>query len=320
MLGQLGATAYPAEVVVSLETRDDAAVYRLEDGKGLVQSVDFFTPIVDDAHDWGRIAAANALSDLYAMGARPAFALNLVGWPRDDLPLELLAEVLRGGAEVLAEAGAVVVGGHSIDDREPKYGMAVTGFVDLRRLVRNSTAPVGATLVLTKPLGLGVITTAIKRERATEDQVSAAIETMTALNDAASEAMVEIGAEAATDVTGFGLLGHLHEMLAASSVAAEVDAPSVPFLDGALELAGEGVVPGGTRRNAAFLDPLVERDLQEHEWLALVDAQTSGGLLIATSAPDALLADLQERGVPSSPIGRVVEGERGRIRVLGRPR
>ena len=320
MLGRLGTTEYPPEVIVSQETRDDAAVYRLPDGTGLVQSVDFFTPIVDDALDWGRVAAANALSDLYAMGARPVLALNLVGWPREELPLDLLAEVLRGGAEVAARAGAVVVGGHSIDDREPKYGMAVTGFVDLDRLVRNSTAPAGAELILTKPLGVGILTTAIKRERASEAQVTAVVETMTRLNDEAAEAMVEAGAEAATDVTGFGLLGHLHEMLAASSVAAEVDAASVPFLPGALELAGEGVVPGGTHRNAAFLDPLVDRDLEVHEWLALSDAQTSGGLLIAATSPDALRAELEARGVSSATIGRVLDGPPGRIRVRGRPR
>jgi len=320
VLGRLGTTEYPPEVIVSQETRDDAAVYRLPDGTGLVQSVDFFTPIVDDALDWGRVAAANALSDLYAMGARPVLALNLVGWPREELPLDLLAEVLRGGAEVAARAGAVVVGGHSIDDREPKYGMAVTGFVDLDRLVRNSTAPAGAELILTKPLGVGILTTAIKRERASEAQVTAVVETMTRLNDEAAEAMVEAGAEAATDVTGFGLLGHLHEMLAASSVAAEVDAASMPFLPGALELAGEGVVPGGTHRNAAFLDPLVDRDLEVHEWLALSDAQTSGGLLIAATSPDALRAELEARGVSSATIGRVVDGPPGRIRVRGRPR
>lgn len=319
MLGQLGPTAYPPEVVVSQETRDDAAVYRLSDGTGLVQSVDFFTPIVDDAEDWGRIAAANALSDLYAMGARPALALNLVGWPREELSLDLLADVLRGASEVVAEAGAVIVGGHSIDDREPKYGLAVTGFVDLDRLVRNSTAPPGAALVLTKPLGLGIITTAIKRERATPEQVAAAVDTMTTLSAEASEAMMETSAEAATDVTGFGLLGHLHEMLAASSVAAEVDAASVPFLDGALDLAKEGIVPGGTRRNAAFLDPLVTRDLEEHEWLALADAQTSGGLLIASTDPDTLTGALESRGVSSWRIGRVREGEPGRISVRGRP-
>ena len=319
MLGGLGPTAYPAEVVVSQETRDDAAVYRLPDGTGLVQSVDFFTPIVDGARDWGRIAAANALSDLYAMGARPVLALNLVGWPREELPFDLLTEVLRGGAEIAAEAGAVVVGGHSIDDREPKYGMAVTGFVDLDRLVRNSTAPAGAALVLTKPLGLGIIATAIKRERASEEQVRSAVETMTTLNAAAAEAMVETGAEAATDVTGFGLLGHLHEMLAASGVAAEVDASAVPFLPGALDLAAEGVIPGGTRRNASFLAERVDHELDEAAWLALADAQTSGGLLVATSRPRDLRAALENRGVLAAEVGRVVEGEPGRIRVTGTP-
>ena len=318
MLGKL-ATDHPAEVIVGAETRDDAAVYDLGDGRALVQTVDFFTPIVDGARDWGRIGAANALSDLYAMGARPAIGLNLVGWPRDALPLELLAEVLEGGAEIAREAGMAIVGGHSIDDPEPKYGMAVTGFVQTDAIVRNSTAPVGAALVLTKPLGLGIITTAIKRERATEAQVAAAVETMTTLNAGASEAMLEVGAEAATDVTGFGLLGHLHEMAEGSGVAAELEAGAIPFLGGALELGRAGVVPAGTKRNAEFLDPLVERDLEEHEWLALADAQTSGGLLIATTRPADLRAALESREVPAFEIGRTVEGPPGRIRVRGHP-
>jgi selenide, water dikinase len=297
-------------------------VYRLPDGTGLVQTVDFFTPIVDDPFDWGRIAAANALSDVYAMGARPVLALNLVGWPRDELPLELLSRVLEGGRTVAAEAGVAVVGGHSVDDPEPKYGMAVTGFVDLDRLVRNSTAPPGAALVLTKPLGLGIIATAIKRERATSDQIVAAVATMTELNRAASEAMVEVGVEAGTDVTGFGLLGHLHEMVEASSVAAEIDAGAVPFLPGALRLAADGVVPGGSRRNLAYVDEHVDWGaLEEAERLALADAQTSGGLLMAVADPrrDALLDALGERGVRAAVVGRTLEGTAGRIAVRGRP-
>jgi selenide,water dikinase len=274
---------------------------------------------VDDPGDWGRIAAANAFSDVYAMGARPVTALNLVGWPQQTLPLELLSEVLEGGRKAATEAGVAILGGHSIDDPEPKYGMAVTGFAPLERIVRNSTAPVGATLVLTKPLGLGILSTGIKRGKATEAQVAAAVETMTGLNATASDAMVEVGVEAATDVTGFGLLGHLHEMLAASGVAADVEAAAVPFLDGALDLARDGVVPGGTKRNARFLDRLVDRELEEHEWLALADAQTSGGLLIATTRPDDLRAALEDRGVLAAAIGRTSRGEPGRIRIAGRP-
>ena len=277
MLGQLGSTEYPDDVLVSAETRDDAAAYRLPDGRALVQTVDFFTPIVDDPFDWGRIAAANAASDVYAMGARPVLALNLVAWPVEELSLDLLARVLEGGDEVAARAGFVVVGGHSIHDLEPKYGMAVTGFADADRIVRSSTAPPGAALFLTKPLGLGIITTAIKEGRATDEQVEVAVAMMTELNAAAAEAMVEVEAEAATDVTGFGLLGHLHNVLRGSGLAAEVDASAVPLLEGTVELAEDGLTPGGTRKNAAYLDEVVDwGDLPEPGRLALADAQTSG--------------------------------------------
>jgi selenide, water dikinase len=307
--------------VVASDTRDDAAVYRLPDGTGLVQTLDFFTPIVDDPFDWGRIAAANALSDVYAMGGTPRLALNIVAWPIEELSTDLLAQVLRGGAKVASEAGVAVVGGHSIHDPEPKYGMAVTGFVDLEQLVLNSTAPLGAELYLTKPLGIGIITTAIKRGKATIEQIEQAVETMTALNAAPAQAMVEVGVEAATDVTGYGLLGHLHEMLSASGVAADIDAASVPFLNGTLELAESGVVPSGTRSNLAFVGPHVEwGELSEPEQLALADAQTSGGLLIAVSPERAerLTSELAARGVPSAKIGETVDGPPGRITVRGR--
>jgi selenide, water dikinase len=319
VLGRLDGREPPGELVVGPETRDDAAVYRLPDGAGLVQSVDFFTPIVDDAEDWGRIAAANAMSDIYAMGARPAIALDLVAWPAEDLPMDLLARVLEGGRRMAAEAGVAVVGGHSIDDREPKYGMAVTGFVNLDRVVRNSTAPAHARLFLTKPLGLGIISTAIKRERASEAQVAAAVRVMTTLNAAASDAMVDVGADAATDVTGFGLLGHLHEMLEASGVGAELDVDAVPFLDGTLDLAAEGVIPSGTRRNHRYVDPHVDwGDLPDHRRLALADAQTSGGLLIAVSRErgGALATALATRGVEAAEIGVTVPGQPGTIAIL----
>ena len=319
MLGQLGSTEYPGEVLVSAETRDDAAVYRLPDGRALVQTVDFFTPIVDDPFDWGRIAAANAASDVYAMGAKPVLALNLVAWPVEELPLDLLARVLEGGDKVAAEAGFAVVGGHSIHDPEPKYGMAVTGFTDANRIVRSSTAPPGARLFLTKPLGIGLITTAIKRGRAGEGQAEAAVATMTELNAAAAEAMVEAGADAATDVTGFGLLGHLHNVVRESGVGAEVDASAVPLLEGTLELATEGVVPGGTRNNLAYLDDIVDwGDLPADERLVLADAQTSGGLLIAARDGDRLAGALEGRGVRFAEIGRTTEGTGGHIVVGGR--
>jgi selenide,water dikinase len=323
VLGQLTPGSYPGEVLVSTETRDDAAVYRLPDGTALVQTVDFFTPIVDDPYDWGRIAAANAASDVYAMGARPILALNVVAWPVDELPLEILGRVLEGGAKVAAEAGMAIVGGHSIHDPEPKYGMAVTGLVPEAHVVRNSTAPAGARLFLTKPLGVGIISTAIKRGTAEEAQVRLAVDTMTTLNVAAAEAMVEAGADAATDVTGFGLLGHLHGLLEASGVAAEIDASAVPLLPGALDLASEGVVPGGTRKNRSYLEGRVDwGDLPEAERLVLADAQTSGGLLVAASdrRAEALREGLVARRVLAAEIGRTTEGTPGAIAVRGRLR
>lgn len=309
----------PEEVLVSLETGDDAAAYALDERRALVATVDFFTPIVDDPRDWGRIAAANAFSDVYAMGAEPKIALNLVSWPVEELPLELLGEVLRGGAEASREAGVAVVGGHTITDPEPKYGMVAMGFADRDRLVRNSTAPAGARLFLTKPLGTGIISTAIKRGKAAREQVRAAVATMVALNAAASRAMLAAGAEAATDVTGFGLLGHLNGMLRASGVAARVDAASVPLLPGVLDLARAGVVPSGTRRNHAFLAGLVDwGGLTEPEQLVLADAQTSGGLLVAAADPDRLRAELRNHGVGWAEIGETVAGTPGRIEVAGR--
>jgi selenide, water dikinase len=321
VLERLGPTPQPPDVVVATDTKDDAAVYRLPDGTGLIQTVDFFTPIVDDPFDWGRVAAANAISDVYAMGGRPILALNLVAWPVDDLSLDLLARVLEGGAKIADEAGAAVVGGHSIHDPEPKYGMAVTGLIALDRLVRNSTAPAGARLFLTKALGVGMITTGIKRGAATDDQARAAVDLMATLNGPASEAMVEAGAEAATDVTGYGLLGHLLEMLEASGVAAELDAGTVPVLDGALDLARRGVIAGGTRRNRAFVEPYVDwGDLDEADRFVLADAQTSGGLLIAASEDraEALAAGLRARAVPAAEIGRTTAGTPGSISVRGR--
>jgi selenide,water dikinase len=307
--------------VVAADTRDDAAVYRLPDGTGLVQTVDFFTPIVDDPYDWGRIGCANAVSDVYAMGGRPALALNIAAWPVEELPLEMLRRVLDGGASVAAEAGVAIVGGHTIHDPEPKYGMAVTGFVDLDRVVRNSTAPPDAQLFLTKPLGIGLITTALKRGQAGDEQLAAAVETMTTLNRDASEAMVEAKAEAATDVTGYGLLGHLHFMLAASGVSAEVDASAVPMLPGTLDLAERGTVASGTRKNHSFLRDKVDwRELSEPEQIVLADAQTSGGLLIVASdeRADALTQGLRGRNVPFAEIGRTRVGEAGRVSVWGR--
>jgi selenide, water dikinase len=314
---------FPPEVVVSPATGDDAAVYRLPSGELLVQTVDFFTPIVDDPYDWGRVAATNALSDVYAMGGRPLTALNLVAWPVEDLPLELLARVLDGGAAVAAEAGVAIVGGHSIRDQEPKYGMAVTGLVAPHRIVRNSAMHPGDRLYLTKPLGLGLISTAIKAGKATDEQVRAAVDTMTTLNAAGAEAMAEAGVVAGTDVTGFGLLGHLHIALEASGAAAEVDAAAPAFLPGALDLAREGLAPSGTRRNLDFVGPHVAwaEDTPEWERLALADAQTSGGLLLAVAEERAadLEGALRARGIAPAAVGVVVDGAPGAIAVHGHP-
>jgi len=309
----------PEEVLVSAETGDDAAVYVLPGGQALVLTADFFTPIVDDPYDWGRIAAANAFSDVYAMGGRPVTALNLAGWPVDDLPLELLSRVLEGGAAVAGAAGVAIVGGHTITAPEPLYGMSVTGLADARRLVRNSTARPGGDLFLTKPLGLGIVSTAIKRGIATEEQVVVAIDTMTELNRDASEAMVAARVDAATDVTGFGLLGHLRGMLSASGCAATVDAAAIELLPGVMELAHKGVVPGGTGRNHEFLDRYVAwGELPREEQMVLADAQTSGGMLIATRDPARLHDAAAERRVPLQHVGRVEQGVPGRITVSGR--
>jgi selenide,water dikinase len=297
-------------LLVGFDTADDAAVYRVSDELAIVTTVDFFTPIADDPYDFGRIAAANALSDVYAMGATPLTALNLVAWSLESLGGDALREILRGGADTAAEAGVAVVGGHSIDDREPKYGMAVTGTVHPDRLVRNSTARAGDELWLTKPVGGGVATTAAKRGVASDGVVAAAVAVMSDLNAAASRAAVEAGATAMTDVTGFGLLGHLHELARASGVAAEVDAAAVPAIDGVLQLlAGpEPPIAGGTRRNREWVEPHVswaESVREDRRWL-LCDAMTSGGLLVAL--PPGVTG-------PGVRIGRLADGEPGAIAV-----
>lgn len=322
LMSGLSLPAAPVEVLVAASTSDDAAVYRLSDDRALVATVDFFTPIVDDPYDWGRIAATNALSDVYAMGAKPALALNIVAWPIDDLPAVMLARVLEGGAAVAADVEMAIVGGHSITDPEPKYGMCVMGFVDPREMTTNAAARPGDTLYLTKPLGLGLISTAIKRDEATDEQISAAIETMTTLNAAAAEAMLAAGVRAATDVTGYGLPGHLGELLRASGCVATLDAAGPALLPGVLELAERGIVAGGTRRNHEFVSDFTDwGELPEAEQVVLADAQTSGGLLIAASDAEAAERELAVRDVPARRIG-IVEagdpGDLGRIRVVGR--
>jgi len=274
------------ELLVGLDDGDDAAAVRIDDRTAVISTVDFFTPVVDDPYDWGRIAAANALSDVYAMGGRPLLAVNLLCWPRDVLPLELAAEVLRGGLDVAREAGCHVAGGHSVVDPEPKYGMAVTGLGDPERLLRIDAGRPGVPLSLTKPLGIGVLNS---RHKATGEVFPQAVEAMTTLNRAASEAALEAGVTCATDVTGFGLLGHLYKLARASHVTAVIDAAAVPYLDGAWEAARAGYVSGGTRRNLAWVDPHTDWStrIDEPERLLLADAQTSGGLLVAGEVPGA---------------------------------
>jgi selenide, water dikinase len=307
ILGALPRSGDPA-LLVGAETSDDAAVYRLTDDLALVSTADFFTPIVDDPYDFGRIAATNALSDVYAMGGTPVIALNLVAYSLEELGREVLGEILRGGADAAGAAGVSIAGGHSIDDAEPKYGLAVTGTVHPDRLMRNSTARAGDELWLTKPLGAGVISTAMKRGLIEDG--SAAIDVMTTLNRDAAEQAVAAGASAMTDVTGFGLLGHLRELAQASGLAAELEAGAVPAIDGVLDLLAsfEPPIAGGTRRNRDWVEPQVEwaGDVpEERRWL-LCDAMTSGGLLVA-AAPGA--------GAPGVRIGRLGEGPAGSISV-----
>jgi selenide,water dikinase len=305
-------TSDPAVLVDALGG-DDAAVIRQADGRALVLTTDFFTPIVDDARTFGRIAAANALSDVYAMGGRPLWCLNLVGWPRSTLPLEDLAEVLRGGAEVVRQAGAVIVGGHSIDDPEPKYGLVVVGEVRPEEMTTNAAAKAGDWLVLTKPIGTGIIATALKKEAAPAQAIEAAVRTMTALNDGAARAARAAGVRAATDVTGFGLLGHLRSMLAASGAGARLWAGAVPLLPEVRTLAAAGHIPGGTRRNldAVAGIAIFDEGIPDLDRLILADAQTSGGLLLAVrpEAGPALLEGLVREGTPAAAVvGVVTEG------------
>ncbi len=281
-------------LLVGLDDGDDAAVVRIDDNTAVVTTADFFTPVVDDAYDWGRIAAANALSDVYAMGGRPLVAVNLVGWPRDLLPTELLREVLRGGLDVARAARCHVGGGHSIDDPEPKYGMAVTGIADPNRLLRNDAARAGLPISLSKPLGVGVLN---NRHKRTGEVFAQAIASMVALNEAAASAALDAGVVAATDVTGFGLLGHLYKMARASGVSAVLDVGAVPYLDGAREAVRDGFVSGGTRSNLDWVRPQLSAVVGEDELLLLADAQTSGGLLVVGEIPDApVIGEIVPRG------------------------
>ena len=269
------------DLMVGIQTSDDAGVFALGDGRALLQTVDIFTPVVDSPFDWGRVAAANALSDVYAMGGTPLTALQYLAWPRDQLPFSTATTVIEGGLEIMASAGCTVVGGHSIDSPEPTYGFAVTGIVDSHLVMTNAGAKPGDSLVLTKPLGIGIITTAIKRGLCPPDVADAAIDTMTTLNRVAGSALASHEAHAATDVTGFGLMGHLLEMCSASGVGAEVHFDDVPVLDGALVLLDGGCWAGGSQRNLLSASPHVETALDKRALRVVTDAQTSGGLIAA---------------------------------------
>ena len=310
LLSELPRLADPA-LLVGTETADDAAVYRVSDELAIVGTVDFFTPIVDDPYDFGRIAAANALSDVYAMGGVPLAAMNVVAFPLEQLGGDVLREILRGGADVAAAAGIAVVGGHSIDDPEPKYGMSVTGTVHPAELISNAGAQPGDVLVLTKPLGVGAISTARKRGLRDDALLERAVATMTALNDVASAAARAAGAHAMTDVTGFGLLGHLHSLGRASGVAAVIDAAAVPAIEGVLELLeGEDAVSGGSRRNREYAETFTTfaATVPQSRRSLVCDATTSGGLLVAV-APAAAAS------LPGPIVGDIVAGEPGAISV-----
>lgn len=311
---RLGPTTHP-NLLVGADTGDDAAVWSLSDERALVLTTDFITPLVDDARTWGRIAAANAVSDVYAMGGKPFLALNLVGWNTEELSSELLSEVLAGGQDLAAEGGWVTVGGHTVDDPEPKYGLVALGDVDPARMMTNAGLAADEALVLTKPLGIGVIATAVKAGETTGDTLETAIASMTRLNADAADAAAAAGAKGATDVTGFGLLGHLHRMAIESGVDAELDTAAVPLLPGARDLAGAGLVPGGSKRNLEWVQSSLDAENVDDVIVALLaDAQTSGGLVFgaAPDAADQAVATLRGSGHEAAVIGHTREGS-GRI-------
>ena len=307
-------------VIVGFNGHYDAAVVRLDDGKLLVQTVDFFTPIVDDPYQFGQIAAANSLSDIYAMGAKPIFALNIVGFPINVLPNEILTTILQGGADKAKEAGIPTVGGHSVDDKEPKYGLVVTGEVEEKNIVTNKSATPGDVLVLTKPLGIGIIATAIKKGVVKNDVIRSAVESMSALNELASKIMVELGVKTATDVSGFGLLGHLNEICEASKVSAEIKYDDLPLLPGVNKLASDGIISGGTKRNLSFAKSFTKflEDRTKIEMLITSDAQTSGGLLISLPPDSAkiFIKKFNERSpIKAQEIGNIIKQKTNTIYV-----
>ena len=309
-MGALNTNDNP-NVLVGLDTGDDAGVWDLGNGRALISTVDFITPLVNDARVWGQIAAANSLSDVYAMGGKPLFGLNLVGWNNDELPSSMLSDVLAGGLEIAEQAGMSIIGGHTISDPEPKYGIAVTGEVDPKKMLTNAGLEPDQDLILTKPLGIGVITTAIKAGIAGKEIISAAVASMTQLNDIASQVAVSAGATGATDVTGFGLLGHLGKMALISEVDAEIDVGNIAFLPGAKQYAEDGVIPGGTRRNLAWVENQIDAgSYGETDLLLLADAQTSGGLIFGVDKAKSseACAELNEQGVGAMIVGETCAG------------
>lgn len=307
-------------LIVGIDTNDDAGVYKLNEEQAIVQTADFFTPVVDDPYSFGMIAAANALSDIYAMGGKPLTAMNLVAFPIHKLDKSILAQILQGGYDKIREAGAILVGGHSIDDQEPKYGLSVTGVVHPEQVLSNSKAKAGDYLVLTKPLGIGIITTGIKRGLVSAEGEQAAIRVMSELNKSASEAAIKAKVNSLTDITGFGLLGHLHEMMKGSGVQAHLQVQNVPVLEATWECLQKKAIPGGSLANRDFLSDKVVFDSEVSEELQIVlcDAQTSGGLLISVPEErlEILLESLRTRKtLESAVIGRVESGEPGVIKV-----
>jgi selenide,water dikinase len=310
-LRHLPKQTHDPNLLVGLDTSDDAGAYRLTDDLAMIQTVDYFTPVVDDAYMFGQIAAANALSDVYAMGGKPTTVMNIVGFPIKKLPPETLADILRGAADKTKEAGAIIVGGHSIDDQEPKFGLSVTGLAHPDRIFKNVGAKAGDFLVLTKPIGVGILTTGIKREAVTADQEKAVTETMALLNKQAAEQLEGLHPNAVTDVTGFGLLGHSYEMANGSDVTFELEMERIPMLEGTKELAEKGVVPGGSKANERWLEGCVDYspDITEVEKSILCDAITSGGLLISLPPDEAkhYVESMQATGAHASIIGVVTE-------------
>jgi len=308
------------DLLVGLDTSDDAGVYRLNDDLALVQTVDFFTPIVDDPYSFGQIAAANALSDIYAMGGTPLTVLNIVAFPISTLDKQVLADILCGAADKVKEAGATLVGGHSIDDKEPKFGLAVTGLIHPQKVRTNAGARAGDKLILTKPIGVGILTTSIKKDQLSEEETAKVTTVMATLNKTAAEVMQQFNVNACTDVTGFGLLGHATEMAKGSQLGLQIVKNQVPLLPRVRELAEKGFVPGGTKNNFAHLEGSVNfpESMDQVDKFILCDAVTSGGLLISVTADDseALLHALQQAGVEASLIGEVVSEHPGIIEVI----